>query len=513
MQNNRLWLACALSMVVATSVFASDAGTVAQLVHEPDTASLEQGILKALRSNDARTRAAGARVATVRNVTTALNALRSAVDREWDTDAARELARAVVIMGGVREIDRAVAASTRLGKRLHLDVALAAARIGPPSIDHYFTTFKNFEVSAPRYFARALWGHPEKVTPLASRLLENKDAGGLWSLYLVTSDEKRELIDAAVLARAASSADSEIAADALWYVLERAVSRGTKIDPQVRQAVASIPATQGDPSLLVGAELVRRVSGEQPRDSAALRAAIGGDRGVAVHLVLGPKKMLTYLTEAERRSFRYRIEEESALEDPLPFALPSSMPVGLADAVLRTNNCSSGWLGTSHVTVDRTGRVSRVDLANVNTTEPCRKALDTLLKLSLAQNSAITAPMESRVVPLVRSPKARPCFDELSSEIMSEYVMGAFTFRPPQLRNAVAPVYPAGASRKAATVEVQVIVSETGCVRTARVAGAGQGAAMNDEALLAVSQWIFEPASVNTTPIEFPTTVQVQFKP
>lgn len=513
MQRKSLWLACAFSMIVANAAFASDTGTVAQLVHEPDAATLEQGVLKALRSNDARTRATAARVATVRNVTTSLNALRSAVDREWDTDAARELTRAVVIMGGVREIDRAVAASNRLGKRLHLDVALAAARLGPPALDHYFTTFKDFDVSAPRFFVRALWGHPEKVTPLASKLLEKKDAGGLWSLYLVTSEEQRELIDAAVLARAAAGADSEIAADALWYVLERAVGHRAPIDPQIRQAVTSISATEGEPSLLVAAELVRRVAGTPPRDTPVLRAAIGGDRDVAVQLVLGPKAMLDYLTDAEKRSFRYRIEDDSALEDRLPFALPSSMPVGLADAVLRTNGCTSGWLGTSHITVDRAGRVSTIDLANVRTTEPCRKALDTLLKLSLAENSAITAPMESRVVPLVRSPKARPCFDELSSEIMSEYVMGAFTFRPPQLRSAVAPGYPANMPRKAATVDVQVIVSETGCVRTARVAGAGQGAAMNDEALLAVSQWIFEPASVNTTPIEFPTTVQVQFKP
>jgi TonB family protein len=108
-----------LSLMLAVSLHAQDAASVAKMV---DDSAIDPAVLtKSLGSSDALTRAAAARVALVRNVAIA-PALRAQLEKEANADAARELVRALVILGSAE------------------DVAFAASQLGrfPATIDAAF---------------------------------------------------------------------------------------------------------------------------------------------------------------------------------------------------------------------------------------------------------------------------------------------------------------------------------------------------------------------------------------
>src|SRR5438045_7937609 len=81
---------------------------VALAVLEQDPVKLETAVRNGLISDSAHVRALAARLANVRKVVSMVNAVRAALDRESDANAARELARAAIMLGGVAEVDRAL---------------------------------------------------------------------------------------------------------------------------------------------------------------------------------------------------------------------------------------------------------------------------------------------------------------------------------------------------------------------------------------------------------------------
>lgn len=179
-----------LALVVLLSAVSIGAepkpGALALLVNEVDIATIAPAVTSALDSSDALTRATAARVATVRSISAALPDLRKALGRETDGTAARELARAVMILGDRSDLDTVIANSRKFPPSIDDAIADAVARRGRPaeSLELYLSKLSKTRMnSRVEFFTRSLWGRADAVTLFSSRLIGAQDTAG-WPALL-----------------------------------------------------------------------------------------------------------------------------------------------------------------------------------------------------------------------------------------------------------------------------------------------------------------------------------------
>ncbi|HEX9160249.1 MAG TPA: energy transducer TonB [Thermoanaerobaculia bacterium] len=490
-------------------------GKLLTAVSQGDAKSAETAVSIALKSDDPRLRAVAARVANVRRMTPLAGAISALADREPDVNAAREELRAMVMLGGLRQVDRAFYISDRFSKRLDPEVATAAAHVGgAAAVDAYFAAMLKRNIDRYDFFLAALWNRPEAVPAVASRLLAN-DADGFETLLYMNRFEPRLLIDTNTLKAALVSTNLELRGDTVWYLLHQALKPNANLDPQLKDAVAAMRVPRDDASLIASVELLRRAIGLPHREFNEFRFALANDT-TQVRIYLAPKNILNLMSEGERRAATALIGEDKegqSINLP-PFVLPSPLPEGMAAAIMSITGCREGWLGNAKVKIDESGYVTSRDLSSVSTSDACRRALDMLMQYSIVENSLITAPRQSDSVSLVRAASGPMCFDEARvASIPIAYVYGSPSMRLPRVSRRANVVWPAGVPKSSIDVVVETMVTAQGCVRAARLIKPAANAAVNAAALVAAQQWQFEPAMINTFPIDMLYDVTVEFRP
>ena len=479
---------------------------------QADPKAAEAAVNAALKSSDANVRGIAARIANAKQMTGLLTAMATLADREPDVNAAREEMRAVVMLGGLRQVDRAFYISDRFSKRLDADVATAAAHLGPQAIDAYFTSMLKRNVDRNDFFRVALWGQPQAVSPLAMRLLQ-QDKEGLQDLLFLLGFEPRLIIDTDTLAAALANTDLDVRGATVWFLLQQALKARAQFDPRLKEIIGGLRVPRDNADLIAGVELLRRAVGYPRRNFVEFRAALTNEY-VQIRLFLSPAKALTLLDETERRVATDLLgeKEDRASTDPPPFVLPAALPAGLAAETMKMTGCNQGWFGHAKVQVDQRGFVTSRDLTGVNTSEACRQALDVLLQYSIVENRLVSAPHQSEGVSLVRASNGPMCFDESPVATMpTKYVYGSPSMRMPRVTQRIAPVWPAAVERKPVEVGVEVVVTTSGCVRAVRVVAPAANAAINNAALVAAQQFKFQPAMINTSPVEMLVNVGVEF--
>lgn len=417
------------------------------------------------------------------------------------------------MLGGLRHVDRAFYVSDRFSKRLDADVATAAAHLGPDAIDAYFASMTTRNVERYEFFRTALWGRPQAVPAVASCLLQ-QDPEGFRVLLFLLGDEPRLFVDTNTLAAALASADAELRGATVWFLFNQALGPSVQFEPRLKEVIAGLRVPRDNADLIAGVEMLRRAIGLPGRNFPQFRQALTDDY-VQVRLFLAPVAALDLLEESDRRLATDLLGEKSDRtggERP-PFVLPAALPHGLAAETMTMTGCDQGWFGTAKVQVDDRGFVVSRDLSNVNTSEACRRALDTLLLYSIVDNRLVSASRQSDSVSLVRAPKGPMCFDEgVVATIPTKYVYGSPSLRLPRVLQRVPPMWPAGVPRTAVDVEVEVMVTPMGCVRAVRVIAPSPNAAVNNAALVSAQMWRFQPAMINTSPVEMLHSVTVEFR-
>ena len=503
------FLVAALCLGTTASAQTEIANLLAAAKQDPKAA--EAAVSAALRSNDPNVRAIAARIANARRMTNLVPAFNAMLDRDSDANAVREEIRTVVMLGGVRMIDRAFYASDRFGKRLDVDVANAAAHLGPDAINSFFTSMADRNVDRDDFFRVALWGHPESVSPLAARLLKD-DARGFRVLLLLLGFEPRMILSADVVGSALNSSDREVRSATMWFLFNQALK--ARFEPQWNEMIGGLRVPRDDADQIAGVELLRRAAGFPRRNFPEFGYALA-DELVQFRLLLAPAKALTLLDDRERRIATeiFGETDDRASTDLPPFVVPGGVPQGLTAETMRMNGCNQGWFGTAKVALDEHGFVASRDLTAVETSDGCRKALDTVLEYSIVDNRLITAGRQNDAASLVRAPNGPMCFDEGSvPSIVAMRGYGLRAFRLPRIKERIAPVWPAGVAKKTIDVEVETLVTATGCVRAARVTGPSPNAAINRAALVAAQQWTFQPATIDTNPVEMLSSVTIEFR-
>ena len=477
-----------------------------------DAQASESAVSVALKSQEAGVRAIAARIATTRRMTSLVPAIAALVDREPDVNTAREMIRAMIILGGLRHVDRGFYVSERFDRRLDTDVAVAAARHGAPAVEPYFASMIHRDIDDVDFFRIVMWGRPELGASIAPRLLK-ADPEAFQGLLFVSAFEPKLYIDRATLEAALTQDDADLRAEAAWFLMNQVV-KGNAVDSGLREVIRGILVPRTDPDLIASVELLRRAVGFPPRDFPEFNRSLSSTL-VRIRMFLGSQKALDLLDETQHKIVTAGIGEGKALANANlpPFVVPSPLPRGLAEGIMSITGCSGGWLGTAKIQVDDAGLVASRDLAGVQTSEACRRALDLFVQFSIADNYRMSAPRRSDVS-LVRAPKGPLCLDETSVPSHRITVSAAWaTMRRPAWKWRAAPVWPEGVKRVPLKVGVEVIVTAAGCVRSARVVESSSNAAVDRAALVAAQQWQFSPASVDTTSVELPVDVTVEFKP
>jgi TonB family protein len=508
-------------------------GALALLVNETDDAAVAPVITSALASSDGLTRATAARLATVRGISAALPTLRDALGHETDGTAARELARAILILGEKSDLDTVLAATRKFPSSIDDAIADAVARRGRPaeSLELYLAKLSKTRMNTRvEYFTRSLWGRPDAVTLVSSRLIGAQDSAG-WSALLASLSEGKSTPSAEMMVVSLSSPSEEIRSTSLWHLIRGYAIEPSMIPAPVQVEVKKDLAQASTAREGFGRELLNRMLGRERRADPRWLEWLATEQADAA--LQRDNNVLIYLTDEEylvrknhcviesfdcavpKRS-EYRQIPSQAVARPA-FFVPAVLPDGLGEAILEQAHCRGSWLGVAEVTVDPAGRVKELDLTHVEGGRECKNALSALARLSLASNAAFNSGFSTPTL-VVHGDRTPACTDEglLSEqpERAPQRVGGAVL--APVVLKRVEPRFPSavrGAMGGGTNVIIimESTISREGCIRNVQVLKQSPFPTLNGAAVMAISQWKFQPGRLDGKPVDVVFNLTVNF--
>lgn len=521
-----------LLLLFATNILADTTPyTVASLVHEKDTAVLDGSLAAALGSPVPLVRATAARVIAVRNRAELMPHLRERLEPETDATAAREAIRAIGLLGEADDIAAAAKASTRWPAAMDDALAVAVARRGATkAIPIYAAALKQTRMNNHSEFFRvALWGQVNLIAFAGSRLLGSDDELG-WRGLLAALADSNTAMNPEVLSTSLELEQEGIRSASLWYLV-----RGYAIDPSsmnalVKEKLAAERAEVSSDREDFARVLLRRMLGAEKTNDPRWLKFLASEE--ADRLLRGETAALQYLTD-EEYAVRYNRCEVQTQDCALPlkrsamtipsqpvappaFSLPEVLPGGLAEAIVSGARCRGSWLGVVSATVDQAGRIDKLDLGPVRTTPACRRALDTLLRLSLADNTSMRSAFTGPIL-LVHADRAPLCLDEALAQTTTATHRAGGAVQPPKVKKRVEPHFPESAlssmgPNRNVFVIVESVISSTGCVRSIRILEQSPYPAMNGAAVMAIAQWTFTPGYLDGKPVDVLFNLTINFK-
>jgi TonB family protein len=467
----------------------------------------------ALSDDDARVRAAAARMVTVTEARDLVEDVRAALVRETNPEAAREEVRAIGILGGVKELDSLLAQSKRFDSKLDPAAWMAVARGGGPAtigelIGHKSDQYEVIEC--------AMWGHGELTTAISARILGYADVA-MWRAWLTRLVEADLPLDLQVASVALTSPVSEISGLTAWNLASE-VSSDLPSDPKPlldaldRVAEAYPKATPHDS---FGRELLARGLGRKAHERdewtqwVATKEAKHGLYPVSHLLTPAERTAAGYPPEVKE----YETKKSEPRPPPAPFDVMTDLPAGVAEGVLSATGCHDGWIGVAGVVVDHAGRVGQLNLSQVGATKQCVRALDVLLRSSLARNVTMSSAFTANNILLVHVGSGDICIDEppVTGAPEAAYRFDG-TITAPKRISSVEPVYPESSrrARESGIVILQSIITTTGCIHSLKILKP-LSRELNTAALVAVSQWHFSPGLRDGKPVEVIFNLTVNF--
>ena len=518
---------------LATTAIADDSpASVALLVNETNSEAIAARIGPALEAKDGIARAAAARVALVRGVTSVLPQLRDALTKETDPDAAREEVRALVILGNAADVNLAREATRNLPPAIDDVIARAVSR-RPDAFDVYATSLREHGyVPDAAFFTQALWQQPAAVIAAdGSRLLAARDAAG-WRSLLTSLRESHLAMLSGVLGPSLNAPTEEIRTASVWYLVCSYVPDPTQIHEYVRAALAA-PTEEASTREAFGRELLRRMLGGERKDDPRWLELLQTDEADA--LLGNDESLFQYFTDKE---FQIRKNHcgitpydcrmpsrrptktipSSAVAEP-SYYLPDVLPRGVASAVVSETRCNGAWLALGGATADTAGRVQSIEMKRVEMDNACDKAVTTLMRLSLATPSAIKAPLKTGNILLVHARKQPPCLDEasLSASTTSALHRVGGEVTAPVVKRRVEPEFPESARGAMGggtnvLVILRSVITREGCVRAVDLLVQSPYPELNAAALKALAQWTFEPGRLRGEPVDVVFNLTVNFR-
>lgn len=516
------------ALLLAAALAAKSAAQLALLVDSTDADAVAAQAGAGIEAPEPLVRATAARVAAVRGITAALPALRSRLASETDPDAAREEVRALILLGEPADVDLAIAATRKLPPGIDDVIARAVARRGD-AIDLYLAKLRAmpFRPDAD-FFTQVLWQRGMLAVAAGSRLLGSGDASG-WSALLDSLRKSNVAMDANVLGAALNVSSEAMRVETVWYLVHGYAFDPARIPLRVREVLAA-PAEEASLREQFGRELLRRMLGGERKDDPRWLQWLQSEEADA--LIRSETTLFDFFTDQElaARKNHCDIAKNDCLVParrggtkipsipvaPPSFEVPDVLPPGLADAVVGEARCGGTWIGTASAAADASGRVRDVSIQRLTMSPACEHALAALMKLSLATPAAVSAPPETHVV-LVRAARDTACLDEGPLDTGSSVTRSVGgSVKAPVIKRRVEPHFPAEARRSMGTnryvmVTLEAVLSKSGCIRSMKVVEQSPYPDLNTAALVAFSQWRFEPGRMDGVPVDVRFNLTIRF--
>jgi TonB family protein len=335
-----------------------------------------------------------------------------------------------------------------------------------------------------------------------------------------------------VLAASLNMQSEEIRTASVWYLVHAYVPDPTMMAPRVR-TILGTPTEEASTREAFGRELLRRMLGGEKKDdprwlewlqTSEADPLLATDEALFQHFT--DKEFLVRKNHCGITSYDCRMPERRSSARVIPstdvaesaFFLPELLPPGVAAAVDAGTRCNGFWLGLAGATSDLAGRVQTVTIKRIQMDNACDKAVTTLIRLSLATPASLDVPMETNNVLLVHGFRQPPCLDEGPLEVLNgapRYAGGEIT--SPIVKRRIEPQFPLAARRAMAgsamvTVVLRCIISRDGCVRSVQLVRQSPYPDMNGAALMAISQWTFEPGRLRGVPVDVIFLLTVNFR-
>jgi|PersoiStandDraft_1058852.scaffolds.fasta_scaffold17748_2 TonB family protein len=513
-------------------------------------ASVQDRWKQALADKDPRVRGVAARAIATCNVPSLLADIEHALASETDDDAALEEARAVILIGGPEKDDLVLSAAARFGCSLYPVIAGTMARArGPAAFPVYFASLRQACLSSHDrevFFRLATREGKEGAEGAASMALGRLDAV-TWKAVLAAAPKTGSLPGSPVIEKALASPVGSVRSETAWY-LARAYCEGSPSDSgkliESLNAGESADTTFGaDPESAFGEELLKRVLGDAPKESAAWIACLRTNPECHLDSDLVKSPLLKFLTNSERDAIEERNHKN--LPPELKNAPPSKveaaavgpdagkesrlwaltgMPRGLGEDLLQVASCGGhgrGQIGLARIAYRRDGRPNAVELMAVPAITGCEEILKAAYLLSLAPGALSADDQEPIVVETVLLPEVLAATGGRSADSSkrppSEAGRPPYRIRgnvvAPKLDRRVEPGYPTTARNEhhEGLTVLEAIIGEDGAIHSLHVIRSSFFL-LDAASMAAVSQWRYKPASLDGVPVTVYLTVTVNFQ-
>jgi len=471
----------------------------------------------------------------------ALAALEDALATETDAEAAREQIRALASLSGGAADAAMRAAAKRFEGRLDGDFLEAVARTrGPEAIPILFADEWSKTVPAQlraSLLVVAARGDVESQKAALRSVLERGDAAS-WEAFLALRPPSQPAVG--LLIPGLESARAEIAAPTAWHLADR-VLRQAATPPELMTERWRPPA-DSDPDAAFAFELLRRSLGTkavahpewirfldeakvsladrlwpespmaallQPDEREALRRrrdrrSVGGGLQVSIPKDGGPRQVLKGAAPAA---------------GGLTLRIPSDLPAGTTDDALAVAGCKAPKreaFGAAQVIYNVEGRPLRVSPIAMAGPKSCERAAMGLFLMTLAPARHFPMPARPQILIAMAD---RECLHEMEEPdvpltpwVPDVSAEASGTTEAPKLKRKVQPNYPASvrSRRVEGVVVLEAIISRDGCVREIQTLQ-GVDPMLDYEAARAVSQWWYQPATIDGKPVRVYLTVAVTF--
>jgi protein TonB len=494
--------------------------SVALLVNEPESAGRQARLTAALGDERPVVRGVAARVVTVLHAVQQQDAVAAALAREADPAVAADLVRAMFAVG--RAADPVVnQAIDRVGGPSAIVLAELVARTKGLAVLPFVPMLverSRDPIGLGRALSALAVQDASARRPVAEAVVATGNAD-LWSAY-----------DSALVAHRLDVGDDEwlpalrasspvIRRRALWSVLS-ALSNKRGVSADVLAAAQPAPAApppSADDLEGLAREFVSRASGQARRVDLAPAVLAAGDafRPYAAG----------WLTPEEVRSIREQGGGDHikvASETPHgPEGKPTDMPTrtfwplakGLVAELMGVTGCRPGRrtsYGAAVVEYRADGTARGIGV-HEGLDAACRRMISALSSLTLARSDHVVArqPREMLLYPLQR--EAVACLDGFEPGTSVPAVGGEVKSRRVTHEEEPAYTYAAMQRKAQGRVLADVIVSEDGCPVYASVKR-GLDPDLDLQALHAILQWKFAPATLSGAPIPVWVTIEVAFR-
>jgi protein TonB len=498
-------------------------GQLALLLAKPDS-TFGASLRTALQSSDAGVRAIAARIVDVGRIVALESDLVSALTAEQDDRVAADMLRAALRLNTPSSRAAVTSYLPHGGPAALQAYAEHLARVAPDRLIDELPMLMTRLVDIDNHLHDIVLMAGEQHRDARERLMRTwmtHASGPIWGRLLNRLPsppddpaENRMLVDAL------ASADGDVRQETAWRVVSWLAANQTVAASVLDAAAASVDGA-GDWETLAR-ELVRRTRGAEPVDRSAVLQQFGADHSGDVSATA----RLPQWSVAEQRIVRTIVGDTDSSKSkdasPPPVAMMATARAvdapwpGFFTSLFDAAGCkktSTPTYGGIAISYSSDGRPMRVSLDHGSLSPACQSALAAVARIVEIEDTAAAPSDAQQWLILTTQRDVVACADEPEPpESNITYPVHVRIEKDPKRKKFVQPVYPEAARRAGleGTVTIAARLSTTGCVRHAR-AVRSVDTSLDVSALVAVTQWHYEPAIVQGTPRMVEDTIYVHF--